>query len=66
MQCKCGASTVDRESVNKANSLRLTYCECPSCRRVRFWALYQDGVIIERGVAARDRMNEIMESESRP
>ena len=59
MQCKCGASTVDRESVNSALKLKLTFCECTACKRVRFWALYQDGKIIERGVKARDEMNRL-------
>ena len=63
MQCKCGGTMKERESVNKKLSLRLTYAVCDPCGRMYFESLFQDGRIIERGVAARDKMNGLEQEE---
>lgn len=57
MQCKCGASTTQRESRRKR--VVLQFDECQHCGRCGCYRLIDDGQHLASGLEAKERYNAI-------
>jgi hypothetical protein len=58
-ECQCGGATVNRAAI--CDKWELKYQSCQGCGRVGDSRLYLNDSLIERGNAARRRMNELCE-----